>query len=1367
MIKRVLALLIPGALLGVAAVALAIVLKGGLLPADWSQYLWPSLVALALLVFSVVAFVVGRKRWLFPLLTGLVVQLLGLLCIVPNPPLVTWWKTMLATLFAVAAVLVAMLAVWAFVLLRARRLERRMTAAAGEGPDQAEITKIRANMDEALKTLAKAGGKGTQSIYLLPWFLVAGRSQGGKSTAIKNSGLSFPLRKDRYKGVGGTSIVDFFFTTEMIFLDTPGRWVSEGTDDSSKRSWLELVQWLRRYRGRRPIDGVMIVVPADFLLSQDEKTLQDDAARIRDVLDLMQQELRFRFPVYLLVSKCDLVEGFVDFFRNLLAQKRPEIFGWSNASPEEGTPARLVARGFRSLLPRLAKLRLEMLVRAGRTRQARRLFLFVEEFKRLQQPLSIFADELFYRDPTKESPVFRGFYFTSGTQGEGVPVTAAMAALARQLGVRMTAAPEQGEGDEPKRAYFLLDLFRELMGKDLGLTGKTTVHTLLERKKALLYVFGPAALAAVVLFLSTLSFFLNWRAYERAERQIPEAVSALRRPRPANLGLAVSAALPHTRTILERYSDMAGFGLLNRMGMRRPGELDDITLQIFRDQFRAHALEPTLAEAQRAIQASDTIVSCQKHIETVQTVVSLAMLRRIEKNDEMTGFDEIWEVGPDLGWTTGRELRDQYAYYLQEGDRRPAALPGFSLRGAAETIRERCSDVDALSLVTRFIEFQGKCATAGERRAVMGCFRDLSEIAARDPEKNRLFSRRFAQLKDDVATLKDERFPEAERAWELLETLRPAEDRDEECLQKFMDTVLPGLSQYVGSADEKASACRDALTSLPVGQRAVELKAKKESIKAQLKNDAERAAQGFESFANDACEPRLPRASQIDFGQLQRFLERYIEQKCLDFPESPPPPPPPPSPPPPPGPPSPPPGQGLLVAGAGVVAKYTADGWQQRKDRWDQQLAAAETLDPSTRGQVQATVRTEVTQYGAEFAAHWNGYLRALRVNTARGPAPVLVPALATTTDFADRLGPAALAARAVSATPAPPYNTIGPRVDALARLDALVNTQLGEYQSLLGELGAALREADQDPVVRQAFRAASRQNDPGNAMVKVKRWVELNAGPNVASGSLQGLFLEPVRIAEAYLGTPSSGGGSKLWADVVSLYADRLAGRFPFSPQGGDNLADLDAVRALLGGKGGLVPALKQSGSDDLPPEAQEWLTRAAALSSALFVGKTDQPRPLKMSFSLGAATFEPAKYNDDLRVDRIQFALGEQTYTWERENPDAPPVPLPLLEGGVPALKVTVFIAEKGLRRWKAPEPQPRPVVQRTGAWAPLEAIAPQYAPLGASSVDWTIDAPYVEGQKEKARMKLVIRVQGDGLAALLDVVRNGLKEPPAAAR
>ena len=117
-------------------------------------------------------------------------------------------------------------------------------------------------------------------------------------------------------------------------------------------------------------------------------------------------------------------------------------FGWC---VEDGDISKLVSTGFRSVQRRLEAYRLEMLGRVARRTQAKKLFFFTEDFKELEGPLGVFAEVLFGEDRFTEAPVFRGFYFTSGTQGEGAPLSKAMGELAKTFGVTTTAtdSPDQ------------------------------------------------------------------------------------------------------------------------------------------------------------------------------------------------------------------------------------------------------------------------------------------------------------------------------------------------------------------------------------------------------------------------------------------------------------------------------------------------------------------------------------------------------------------------------------------------------------------------------------------------------------------------------------------------------------------------------------------------------------------------------------------------------------------------------------------------------------------------------------------------------------------------------------------------------------
>src|SRR6185503_9019767 len=136
----------------------------------------------------------------------------------------------------------------------------------------AEVVKLRERFEEAVSALKEQRRSG-HSLYDLPWYVIIGAPGSGKTTALLNSGLKFPLEqrvgKGALRGVGGTRNCDWWFTDEAIFLDTAGRYTTQDSDAASDAvGWSEFLALLRKYRARRPINGVILTINAQDLMVQ-------------------------------------------------------------------------------------------------------------------------------------------------------------------------------------------------------------------------------------------------------------------------------------------------------------------------------------------------------------------------------------------------------------------------------------------------------------------------------------------------------------------------------------------------------------------------------------------------------------------------------------------------------------------------------------------------------------------------------------------------------------------------------------------------------------------------------------------------------------------------------------------------------------------------------------------------------------------------------------------------------------------------------------------------------------------------------------------------------------------------------------------
>ncbi len=169
-------------------------------------------------------------RWVIPLLgliaLSLIIWFVG--------PLLDWlvpegrrW-TLIVLVFAV------WIAYRVFRIIQARRQAAEVMRSLAEQtpPDPTsiataeELETLRQRMDEALTLLKKAklGGDERRNLYELPWYVIIGPPGSGKTTALVNSGLHFPLAAQlgagAVRGVGGTRNCDWWFTDQAVLLDT-------------------------------------------------------------------------------------------------------------------------------------------------------------------------------------------------------------------------------------------------------------------------------------------------------------------------------------------------------------------------------------------------------------------------------------------------------------------------------------------------------------------------------------------------------------------------------------------------------------------------------------------------------------------------------------------------------------------------------------------------------------------------------------------------------------------------------------------------------------------------------------------------------------------------------------------------------------------------------------------------------------------------------------------------------------------------------------------------------------------------------------------------------------------------------------------
>ncbi|MGE3109842.1 MAG: type VI secretion protein IcmF/TssM N-terminal domain-containing protein [Phycisphaerales bacterium] len=363
-----------------------------------------------------------------------------------------------------------------------------------EPAKRARLDDLRKSFDTGVEKFRAAG----KNLYSLPWFALVGEPGSGKTEAIRHCNVGFPPGlQDQLQGAGGTVNMNWWFTNHAVILDTAGRLMFEEVDPGATNEWGEFLKLLKKVRPNCPINGMLLVIPAESLIRDTADAIERKAGKIASQLDQIQRALGVRFPVFVVITKCDLINGFREFFDEVTDPTlQHQIMGWSNPSPLD-TPfsPEMIDQHLRTVQQRLVRRRMALLQdpvntedsNATRTAQVDALFAFPESLMKIGPRLRRYLEMIFVAGEWSAKPLFlRGIYFTSSMR-EG---TALDADLADALGMPVEALPE-GRVWERERAYFLRDLFLQKVFRERGLVTRasnTSAH--LKQRRAIVYGTG-------------------------------------------------------------------------------------------------------------------------------------------------------------------------------------------------------------------------------------------------------------------------------------------------------------------------------------------------------------------------------------------------------------------------------------------------------------------------------------------------------------------------------------------------------------------------------------------------------------------------------------------------------------------------------------------------------------------------------------------------------------------------------------------------------------------------------------------------------------------------------------------------------------
>lgn len=292
---------------------------------------------------------------------------------------------------------------------------------------QAEHAILADRLKGAMATLQRAKpGKG-RKLYQLPWYVIIGAPGSGKTTAIRHSGLHFPLESELGEnpvhGAGGTRYCDWWFTNEAVFIDTAGRYTTQDNPKQIESSaWQHFLRQLRKSRPKRPLNGVVVSVSVQDLINRTPTQQAIQARAIKQRIQELNQQLCMDLPVYVLLTKTDLIAGFNEFFADLDQTQRAQPWGVAfehRRAAETGQALDQFPSRFEAMVARCGDRVLRRLHDERDLPRRQLCFEFPRQMLGMKDTLHRFLREVFVPNQFEPPSRLRGVFFVSGTQEAG------------------------------------------------------------------------------------------------------------------------------------------------------------------------------------------------------------------------------------------------------------------------------------------------------------------------------------------------------------------------------------------------------------------------------------------------------------------------------------------------------------------------------------------------------------------------------------------------------------------------------------------------------------------------------------------------------------------------------------------------------------------------------------------------------------------------------------------------------------------------------------------------------------------------------------------------------------------------------------
>lgn len=152
----------------------------------------------------------------------------------------------------------------------------------------------------------------------LPWYLMIGPENAGKTALLANADVNYILQRQfsaqEAKKPSTTTHCDWWVTRDACLIDIPGKYIEGGSALHSKL-WSALLNLIKSSNYHEQCSGIILTLPLPELMkAKDQAALNQLVMALKRRLENLQHSFQRTLPCVLVITKCDLLPGFNEYF---------------------------------------------------------------------------------------------------------------------------------------------------------------------------------------------------------------------------------------------------------------------------------------------------------------------------------------------------------------------------------------------------------------------------------------------------------------------------------------------------------------------------------------------------------------------------------------------------------------------------------------------------------------------------------------------------------------------------------------------------------------------------------------------------------------------------------------------------------------------------------------------------------------------------------------------------------------------------------------------------------------------------------------------------------------------------------------------